>query len=217
VNWLTLQIATLQSLGSLHEGAQSHVGSTLRRLPFETVQQVLNTLPVTIDLGQSKDAIEERKGHLYIEDAAAAQSRERAATSRPGSANTLQPSPLQFTVAISDELGATIYLPDEDADELDVQLFAGYHGGEISRVRISGSFSPGSAILGPVTLEPPGPCADGPCVEWATECGGGGCLCHKFVGVEVRQLDRLRRLFGGGRRLPRLAVLKCYVDIPSGG
>jgi hypothetical protein len=213
VNWLTLRMAGLDSFGSLHDGGVPHEDSSLRRLPFWLVEQALIESGTEVDFGLIRNSISD--AHLYSEDL-------QSATRRIGEARIVLAAvfpteePLRFTTGLIDGAQTVLYLPDDDTDEPDVQLFAGPESGPIARLRIRGDLALDSAHLTELDRQAPQACADGPCVEWMSGCGGGDCFCHKFPDVEDRLRDRLRRAWPGAER-HRPAVLKCHPENPFGG
>jgi hypothetical protein len=213
VNWLTLRMATLDSFNSLHDRGIPHADSSLRRLPFWLVEQALIDTETKADFSSIKDSISD--AHLYSEDFQSATRRISEARIVPAAVLPTQ-GPLRFTAGLADGVGTVLYLPDDDSDETDVQLFAGPESGPIARLRITGELAVDSAHLTEVYRQPPQACADGPCAEWMARCGGSGCFCHKFPDVEDRLRDRLRRAWPGAER-HRPTVLKCHPEDPFGG
>jgi hypothetical protein len=82
-------------------------------------------------------------------------------------------------LAIDDDSGSVLYVPDAAETSISLQLFVD-SGARIERIRADGAFDSTYAILEVVTtVEPSDDCSDGPCVEWGAGCGGG-CVCQKY-------------------------------------
>jgi hypothetical protein len=213
MNWLTLRMAALDSFGGLHEVGVPRPDSSLRRLPFRLVEQALVDSFIKVDLSPVEDSIGD--AHLFTEDLESA-SRRMGAARIVTAAGLPTDRPLRFTTGLVDGAGTVLYLPDDDSDVLDLQLFTGPESGPIERLRFTGEITLEAAHPTEVRQEAPQACADGPCAEWMERCGGDGCFCHKFVDVEDRVRDRIRRALQGAER-HEPSLLNCYPEDPFGG
>jgi hypothetical protein len=183
-------------------------------VPFWLVEQALIDSGTRADFSSIRDSISD--AHLYSEDLQSATRRISEARSVSGATFPTQ-GPLRFTAGLADGVGTVLYLPDDDSDDLDLQLFSGAESEPIDRLRITGEFTPDSAHLTRVNHQTPQACAEGPCVEWIKRCGGNGCFCHKFPDVENRLRDRIRRAIWHRAEQFGPAALKCHPEDPFGG
>ena len=104
MNWLTEQVFRLPSgLASLDALAEPQNGSTLRRVDYPTLVESLR--PVVASIRVSRAARRLRSTFALLEDSAAAEARFAAAEARG-------PLPSAFTLAIDDDSGSVLYIPD---------------------------------------------------------------------------------------------------------
>jgi hypothetical protein len=205
VNWLTERLAALESFGPLHEQAEPIRDSTLRRLPFELIVEALAGTDAKLDAGPAADEL--REGYLYTEAGDAAWQR-----LSPAAAGEEEPTPhrrLEFTAGLLDSRGPALYLPEDDADTVDLQVFAGLDRQPVYRLHAEGDFAPLAAQLRAVRREPPSRCPDGMCTE-GERCGDSDCLCRKFVRRAQRISDRLRAALGPRGSRYDATALACH-------
>jgi hypothetical protein len=204
VNWLTERLAALESFEPLHEQAEPIPGSTLRRVPFELIVEALAGTDARLDAGPAADEL--REGYLYTEAADAARRRLSHASAEE------EPPPrrrLEFTAGLLDSRGPALFLPEDDADTVDLQVFAGLDRQPVYRLHAEGDFAPLSAQLRAVRRDPPPPCPDGVCTE-GERCGDSDCVCRKFVRRGRRISDRLRDALGPRGSRFDTPALKCH-------
>jgi hypothetical protein len=209
VNWLTARVAELETFKSLYDSAFQLRETPMRQLPFKYLRDALLSYGVQSDLDRVQELAD--YAYLYIEDGRSAAIRiKRARTVNWGEPPGI--GPLLFTTAVNDRHGSVLYLPDDDTDKQDVQLFTPGELSQISRLRLTGDLTPSSADLTRASLLTPEVCSDGPCAEWGDECGGNGCRCHKFPDVELRVRARLAQVMRLRRSQLKVSVLKCHRD-----
>jgi hypothetical protein len=181
MNWLIGQVDRAPTdVSSLDAVALELPRTTLRRVLYEDLATIL---PVQLARNSGSRRLVQA-GFALLENAADAQVRyERAEPS-------WSPHSGLFTVAIDDESGSILYLPqDTDTGSEDFQLFtfvrptgvgAGSGDrGRLARLRGLGAFGDGYAIVEVVETIEPEACSDGPCAEWGEGCGEG-CRCQRF-------------------------------------
>jgi hypothetical protein len=206
VNWLTLRLAALDSFDALYGRGEPCPDSPLRRVAFDQVEDALRATRSSSEFAPVLEALD--GAHLYTESADAA--RERLARAEPAPSPPPGGPPLTFTVALADPGGHVLYLPDDDQDHLEVQLFAEAPEGVTGRLRLDGDIDPDHAHLTRVRGEAPVGCADGPCSEWNAGCGGDGCRCRLFESEARRVFERLRVALGVGATRHGIHILKCH-------
>lgn len=210
MNWLTTQMARLQSFGELHGNASDVAGSNLRRLWLKYLGEALRGIGVELELANIPDGIRWQldNSHLFTEDALGAERRiDRAQAISFDNLKTEEV--LLFTIALSDGQGTVLYLPDDtNSENEDVQLFSVDDHGHISRWHLTGNLTPSSAYLTNARLaEHIGACSDGPCLEVNQGCGGR-CVCCKCRPEEVGTKGRFS--WRKPRPVSTVAVLKCH-------
>jgi hypothetical protein len=198
MNWLTSQLSQLDYFSDLMGGSQEFAGRGLRRLPYSAVTTALVGRQVPVSANIPLD-----KYFLLAEDAESAAKRVQSAVP----VNAELPLPKTFTLALDDGQGAVLYLPEDQEQPEDFQLFSSV-GPRISRIRVTGNFQPTSAQLLFVVDDPElERCPDGPCANWGDECGPG-CICTKFeVHGGSPLLSALSKHFTSGPG--RTYVLRC--------
>lgn len=192
MNWLTTQLDHIDGgVASLEVVSREQEGSTLRRVDYN---DLLTVLPP--ELRRSLRNRDLAKGFALLEGAADARVRyERAVAS-------WDPPPDLFTVAIDDESGNVLYLPqDGDTQQVTLQLFTFQRAAGsdhkrredgLSRLRALGAFADQYAIVELIEIVEPEGCSDGPCAEWGDGCGND-CVCHRF---EIHTPPRRGRVYG---------------------
>lgn len=209
MNWLTARFAEFESFRDLYDNSSQFSNSPMRQLPLKYLQDALRSSGVEVTFDRVQE--QSHNAYLYVEDEISATRRiERARPTYIGDERGIEP--LRFTTAINDGRGAVLYLPDDDTDDLDIQLFAAGRLERIARLQLSGEITPSSADLSRARLVAPEVCSDGPCADWGEECGGDGCRCHKFPDVEPRVRGRLARVMRFRRSGLNVVVLKCHRD-----
>jgi hypothetical protein len=181
VNWLTARLADIGSFEYLYQQGTTHVDSSLRRVSFKFVEEVLGAdmepLLGTLALNLLQD------GYIYAEDSEAAADRVGRSTTYEGDV----PADMWFTTGIADHDGTVLYIPDDESAELNFQLYSGAESGPIQRlIAHVAPVATGPVQPGQIERVAMDPCSDGPCVEWLDECGAPGCRCLKYLALQVR-------------------------------